>query len=79
MAQPLHKMTLSEIIKKILVEELGKVKKSSGRGYGTQQPYTIQADKPMLGYVENESLDDSDSYDTNKRVKISRAFLESSS
>ena len=69
------KMTLSKIIERILKEDFGKIKKSSGKGYGTQQPYTIQSDKPLLGYVENE-IDNSE--DDQIRVKVSRAFLQSS-
>lgn len=61
-----------ENILKIIKEDLGKTKKTS-IGFGTSQGYTIGADRPSLGYVENDVEIESESPDP---VKISRAFTK---
>jgi hypothetical protein len=68
----MNKVSLSDIINKIIKESFGKIKKSAGRGYGTSQPYTIGADKPGLGYIENE-IPDKEEFE---KVKISKAFIK---
>ena len=63
---------LSAIIRKIILEELGKTKGMSAKGWGSAQGYTIGSDRPMLGRVEAE--DEGDIPDL-QPVKISRAFI----
>jgi len=65
------KSTLSNLIISIIREDLGKIKKSSGRGYGTQQPYHIHSDKPMLGDTSQEVKKEEENLE---KVKVSRAF-----
>jgi len=61
-----------ENILNIIKEDLGKTKKTS-IGFGTSQGYTIGADRPSLGYVENNIESDSIN---GSPVKISRAFTK---
>ena len=63
-------LLLAEIINKIIREDLGKIKKTAGRGMGTSQPYTIGSDRTGLGYMENE-IPVKDKFE---KVKVSRAF-----
>ena len=63
---------LRKLIRKILNEDLGKIKGRGLKGYGASHPYYVNSKRPSLGKT---NTDCNDSIEKERGlVKVSRAF-----